>query len=171
MEDAPWLRGFWELEHVALQKESRQVRCSKMTKMSVAEMDVGLHKLLRAVQSRCSNLIADSVQIEDDYSMKRSLRQGATAEAQNARIPTNIIEANNRWRKVIRVKGMMPGMSMMEQYTDTKMNVPLLIRFSCCIGWPSLKSKRLEWCRIVGDSGYTSSMETQPQHYNMIFLS
>ena len=70
----------------------------KKTKMSIAEMDVGLHELLRSVQSRCSNLIADSVKIEDDYSMKISLRRGAAAEAPNARIPTNVIETNNRWR-------------------------------------------------------------------------
>ena len=46
----------------------------KKTKMSIAEMDIGLHELLRAVQSRCSNLIADSLKIEDGYIMKRSLR-------------------------------------------------------------------------------------------------
>ena len=47
----------------------------KKTKMSVTEMDIGIHELLRAVQSRCPNLIADSVKIEEDYSIKRSLRE------------------------------------------------------------------------------------------------
>jgi len=134
---------------------------SKKTKMSVAEMDRWFHELLRAVQNRCPNLIADSVKIEDDYNMKRSLRWGATAEAQNAHIPTNVIEANNRWRKVLRAKGMTSGMSVMEWYTDAKAIVPLLIRFFYCIGWSSLKSKRLEWYRIVGGSGHTSNVETQ----------
>ena len=46
---------------------------AKRTKMSVAEMDIGFHELLRAVQNRCPNLIPDSVKVEDDYSMKRSL--------------------------------------------------------------------------------------------------
>ena len=46
----------------------------KKTKISIVEMDIGLHELLRVVQNRCSNLVADSVKIEDDYSMKRSLR-------------------------------------------------------------------------------------------------
>ena len=106
----------------------------KMTKMSVAEMDVGFHELLRIVQRRCSNLIADSVNIEEDYSMKRSLRRGATAEAQNAEIPTSVIEANNGWRKFSRAKGMTPGMSMMQRYSDAKASVPTLIRFSRDIG-------------------------------------
>ena len=103
-------------------------------KMSVAEMDIGFHKLLRTVQSRCPNLIADSVKIEEDYRMKRLLRRGATADAQKARIPTPVIEANNRWRKVERAKGMAPGMSMMDQYMDAKASVPMLISFSYCIG-------------------------------------
>jgi len=108
---------------------------SKKTNMTVAEMDIGFHELLRVVQKRCPNLIADSsVKVEDDYSMKRSLRQGATAEAQNARIPVNVIQANNRWRKVARANGMTPGMSMMERYTDAKASVPTLILFSFGIG-------------------------------------
>ena len=106
----------------------------KKTKMSVAEMDIGFHELLRSVQSRCPNLIQDSVNIEEDYSIKRSLQRGATAEAQNAYIPTNVIEANNRWRKVARAKGMTPGMSMMERYTNVKASVPTLILFSFSIG-------------------------------------
>jgi len=51
-------------------------------------------------------------------------------EAQNAGIPQNIIESNNRWRKLMRSKGLTPGMSMMERYTDTKTSVPSLIWFS-----------------------------------------
>ena len=47
---------------------------SKKTKMSLAEIDIGFHELLRIVQSRCPYLIADRVKIEDDYSLKQSLR-------------------------------------------------------------------------------------------------
>ena len=107
---------------------------AKKSKMSVAEMDIGFHALLRLVQNRCPNLIADSVKVEDDYSMKRSLRRGATAEAQNAQIPTDVIQANNRWRKFSRAKGMTPGMSMMERYSDARASVPTLILFSFGIG-------------------------------------
>jgi len=86
-------RGCYAKEGITTGPMSRNTL--KMTKMSVAEMDIGFHELLRIVQRRCSNLIAHSVNIEEDYSTKRSLRRGATAEAQNAHIPTNVIEANN----------------------------------------------------------------------------
>ena len=106
--------------------------------MSVAEMDVELHELLRVVQSRCPNLITDSINIEEDYSIKRSFCQGAMTEAQNARIPKPVIDANNRWRKLTRAKGILPGISMMEQYMGDKASVPMLIRFSYCVEYIAL---------------------------------
>jgi hypothetical protein len=75
-------------------------------------------------------LIPDEVVVSEEYSAFRSLRRGATAEAQNARVPKEVIEANNRWRKHSRSRGLTPGMSMMERYTDAKASVPALVRFS-----------------------------------------
>jgi hypothetical protein len=40
------------------------------------------------------------------------------------------VEANNRWRKHERARGMRPGMCMMEHYSDAKASVKNLIRFS-----------------------------------------
>jgi hypothetical protein len=64
------------------------------------------------------------------FSMRRSARRGATSEAQNSGIPDDVIEANNRWRKKFRSKGLNPRMSMLERYTDAEANIPKLIRFS-----------------------------------------
>jgi hypothetical protein len=73
------------------------------------------------------------VNVAEEYSASRSMRRGATSEAQNAEIPIEVIEANNRWRKHMRSRGLTPGMSMMERYSDAKASVPSLIRF-----WRSL---------------------------------
>jgi len=62
------------------------------------------------------------------------MRRGATAEAQNVGIPPHVIEANNRWRKHMRSRGMLPGMSMMERYIDAKASLPSLIKFSEMLG-------------------------------------
>ena len=91
---------------------------------------MGFHRLLGRVQKRWPQIIPDSVNISEEYSVSRSLRWGATAEAQNAGISQSVIEANNRWRKHARSKGLTPGMSMMERYSDPKASVPTLIRFS-----------------------------------------
>ena len=89
-----------------------------------------LHKVLSRVQKIYPRLIPESINIEDEYSMFRSPRRGATAEAQNAKIPKEVIEANNRWKKMERSRGMTPGMSMMERYSEAKASVPTLTRFS-----------------------------------------
>jgi hypothetical protein len=40
-----------------------------------------------------------SVCVEDDYSVRQSLRRGSTTQAQNQGIPEIVVEANQRWRK------------------------------------------------------------------------
>jgi hypothetical protein len=97
---------------------------------TTADLDIRLHSALRRVQKKWPNLIPHEVDVSTEYSAHRSLRRGATAEAQNARVPKEVIEANNRWRKHARGRGITPGMSMMERYTDAKASVPALIRFS-----------------------------------------
>jgi hypothetical protein len=100
------------------------------TRMSIAEMDEFLHNVLCGVQRKYTNVIGDKVNIHEEFSAYRSLRRGATSEAQNAAIPKEVIESNNRWRKFSRAKGMTPEISIMERYSDAKVAVPLLIRFS-----------------------------------------
>jgi hypothetical protein len=105
-------------------------RNEKDKRASVAELDVMLHAILSRVQKKWPNIIPDHVRVAEEYSSLRSFRRGATAEAQNAGIPEEIITANNRWRKHCRSRGSLPSMSMMERYTDAKANVRALIRFS-----------------------------------------
>jgi hypothetical protein len=106
---------------------------------STADLDIRLHAVSTRVQKRWPILILDDKEITDQYSVYRSLRRGATAEAQNtripqeaqnARIPQEVIKANNRWRKHARSRGLTPGMLMKEQYTNAKASVLFLIRFS-----------------------------------------
>jgi hypothetical protein len=105
-------------------------RNAKGKRASTAELDVDFHRILMRVQKKWPNLIPDSVKVKEEHGVYRSLRRGATGEAQNAQIPADVIEANNRWRKHSRSRGLTPGMSMMERYTDAKANVPSLVRFS-----------------------------------------
>jgi hypothetical protein len=90
----------------------------KNKRASVAELDVLVHAILKRVRQKWPNLIPDHVQVSEEYSRSLwSFRRGATAEAQNAEIPADVIEANNHWRKHSRARGSLPSMSMMERYT------------------------------------------------------
>jgi hypothetical protein len=99
-------------------------------KMSISEMDELFHSILLEVQHRFPKILPDSVKVTEEFSTFRSLRRGATSEAQNVKIPRKVIEANNRCRKISRAKGLIPEYSMMERYSDAKVLVPTLTRFS-----------------------------------------
>jgi hypothetical protein len=79
----------------------------KLTKARVRDLDVMLHEALERLerlQQKWPNLIPASVNIKD-FSFDRSFRRGATAEAQNQKIPEEVINANNRWRASEGAKG------------------------------------------------------------------
>ena len=98
--------------------------------MLISELDVLFHLVLLGVQRKFASVIPDHVNVEEAYSTFRSLRRGASSEAQNVKMDETVINANNRWRKRMRAKGMKPGMSMMEHYTDADVAAPTLISFS-----------------------------------------
>ena len=97
---------------------------------TVGDIDKLFLRLWNRIQEREPKLLPASVKVDDEYSISRSARRGATAHAQNCQVPQTVIEANNRWRKYQRSRGMTPSMGMMERYSDAKASVPTLIRFS-----------------------------------------
>ena len=105
-------------------------RKGQIARASVGDLDVLFHDLWKRIQHRRPQLFSDSIKIEEEYSVRRSLRRGATTEAQNRAIPTEVLEANNRWRKHLRGRGVLPSMSMVERYSDAKASVETLVRFS-----------------------------------------
>jgi hypothetical protein len=97
---------------------------------TTADLNPGFIDLLERVRKRWAGVIGEDIDIGKEFNIGRSLRRGVTSEAQNVGIPKEVIEANNRWRKHARAKGLTPGMSMMERYSDAKASVPTLVRFS-----------------------------------------
>ena len=102
----------------------------KGSRMTVSELDFHFISVLQEVQRKFPNAIPDNVKVDNEYSVFRSLRRGATSEAQNGGLPETVIESNNRWRKFHQAKGMRPGWSMMQYYTDAQVTAPMLIQFS-----------------------------------------
>ena len=107
---------------------------SRVSRASVGDLDVLFHDLWKRVQHCFPQLIPDTIKVEEAYSVRQSLQRGATTEAQNRAIPTDVLEANNRWRKHLRGRGILPTMSMVERYTDAKALVEALVRFSELMG-------------------------------------
>ncbi len=100
---------------------------------SIGDMDLLFHDILRQVQERRPDVLPPSIVVGDEYSVRRSLRRGSTSEAQNAQVPKEVIEANNRWRKHMRSGGVLPSMDMIERYSDAKASVTALVRYSAML--------------------------------------
>jgi hypothetical protein len=96
----------------------------------ISDLDPMFHTVLKRVQLLWPSVIPDSVDIENDMSVFRSIRRGSTSQAQNVQLPREVIEANNRWKKALKARGLTPGMSMMERYSEARASVPTLIRYS-----------------------------------------
>jgi hypothetical protein len=104
----------------------------KLTKARVRDLDLMLHEALERLQQKRPNLIPASVNIKD-FSFDRSFRRGATAEAQNQKIPEEVINANNWWRASEGAKGgkvAKGGNNMMQYYTEVRAAIVSLLRFS-----------------------------------------
>ena len=107
-----------------------QHKGTKIRRCVVGDLDVLFHGILLRVQERWPSVLAASVRVQDETSVRRSLRRGSTTEASNRGIPKEVIEANQRWGKHQRSRGVLPNMSMMERYSDARANVGYLIRYS-----------------------------------------
>jgi hypothetical protein len=75
-------------------------------------------------------LFEPGVDISESYSLFRSLRRGSTSQAVKNRVPQDIIELNNRWRKFDRARGMKPSLGMKDHYTEIKMILEALWQYS-----------------------------------------
>jgi hypothetical protein len=66
---------------------------------------------LEWIQKNTSGIIPLSINLWEEFGVRRSMRRGATTEALNAGIDGPTIDDNNGWRKVEAAKGKMPRFS------------------------------------------------------------
>jgi hypothetical protein len=96
---------------------------------------IGIHddeftERLTRIKMLKPHLFEPGLNIVEAYSLRRSLRRGSTSEATNRGVPRELIEMNNRWRKFENAKGRRPGMSMMAHYTEIRLMIASLWKYS-----------------------------------------
>ena len=103
---------------------------SKGRQAKVGDYDDEFLERLVQVRARKSKLFDPGVNVVEVYSLRRLLRRGSTTQATNAGVPKETIEMNNRWRKLEAARGRRQGMSMMLHYTEIRLAIPTLWRYS-----------------------------------------
>jgi hypothetical protein len=85
---------------------------------------------LHGIQQAYPDLIPEDVQVLEDFGLSRSFRRGATSEARARGIDRDDVDLTNRWRTFEGAKGKRPRMAMRDHYSDIRLLIPALIRFS-----------------------------------------
>jgi len=88
------------------------------------------HDQLEHVKLTKPHLMTSVDDVSEEYGVSRSFRRGATSEVVNQRPPPEIIDANNRWRKVHQSQASQPTLTMREHYTDVRQTLNLRLQFS-----------------------------------------
>lgn len=97
---------------------------------STQEYELEFLDRLQVVQTRHPSLIASDVSVHDVYGISRSFRRGATSEARARGVNPEDIDLINRWRTFEHAKGRRPRLAMRDHYSDIRLLIPALLRFS-----------------------------------------
>jgi hypothetical protein len=85
------------------------------------------------VKDIAPQLMVSIEDVSDEFGVYRSFRRGATSKAVNAGVSPDIIDANNRWRQVHQVGASKLTMTMSQHYTDIRLTLNHLLRFSLAL--------------------------------------
>ena len=98
-------------------------------KASLGDYDPIFRDYVERAMKLKKGLFSKAVSV-DNYSLRRSLRRGATTEAENNNVDPVAIELINRWRKKESARGAEAGLSMRQVYTQVSRAIVAVLRFS-----------------------------------------
>jgi hypothetical protein len=84
----------------------------------------------QSIQANRPDVIPADVQVLDEYGLSRSFRRGATSEARARGVRSEDVDLVNRWRTFEGAKGHRPRLTMRDHYSDIRLMIPALLRFS-----------------------------------------
>jgi len=92
-----------------------------------------LWDMLTLIQVTRPDLCSRDLEIETKYKVFRSFRRGATTRAKEFKVGEDVLNMNNRWRKVQNKSGTMPNLPMSDLYTEIQQALLTRLRFSKCL--------------------------------------
>jgi hypothetical protein len=100
------------------------------SKVRAHQLEQKFFDRLDMVKDRYPLLINDSIEVDEEYGISRSFQRGATSEVMNRLGNSEVVEANGRWCKSNQGGAKRPNLTIHEHYTDVRLTVDLLLRFS-----------------------------------------
>ena len=85
---------------------------------------------VEAVQEDYPDLLDQTIEIGDHFSIFRSLRKGSTARATDMEVDETAIDLHNRWRTMERTGGQRSTRSMRTYYNDLRLTLNTRLTYS-----------------------------------------
>ncbi len=85
---------------------------------------------IHAIQTHQPSIVSPDVNVYDDYGLSRSFRRGSTSEARSRGVSDRDVDLANRWRSFENAQGRRPRLTMHDHYSDIRLMIPALIRYS-----------------------------------------
>ena len=98
--------------------------------VAARDYEVEILERLKTIQERYPELIPADVDVFEEYGISRSFRRGGTSTARARGVNGDDVDIINRWRNFENAKGHRPRMKMRDHYSDIRLMIPSLIRFS-----------------------------------------
>ena len=127
---------FWLEMLVEVLKKERKLSigpafCTKYGEMiDYWEMNNEFIAEVEAVQEEHPNLLDQTIEIGDHFSIFRSLRKGSTARATDMEVDETAIDLHNRWRTMERTGGQRSTRSMRTYYNDLRLTLNTRLTYS-----------------------------------------
>ena len=105
-------------------------RNSSGQRARAGEFEDKFFERLEFIKLKKPHLMSSMEEVSEEYGVHRSFRRGATSEAVNEGVPPEVIDANNRWRRMNQAGASRPALSMREHYTDVRHTLKHRLTFS-----------------------------------------
>jgi len=86
--------------------------------------------ILYELRAKSSGVVPQDVDFGEEFGISRSFKRGATSTARVRKLPEEVVNLTNRWRKFEHAKGRRPRLTMQDHYSDIKILIPELVAFS-----------------------------------------
>jgi hypothetical protein len=128
-----WVRRLVEA-HAAFQRFQGPAFCTRSGMPAyIRDYELDILDRLHLIQQHHPELIPPDVQVFEEYGISRSFRRGSTSEARSRAVQENDINLANRWRVFEQARGRRPRLSMADHYSDIRLLIPALLRYSSAL--------------------------------------
>lgn len=96
----------------------------------IKDFELDILDRIHTIQTQYPSIVPPDINVYEEYGLSRSFRRGSTSEARARKVDDRDVDLANRWRCFENSKGRRPRLAMHDHYSDIRLLIPALIRYS-----------------------------------------